>query len=103
MGGLKQTAKHLAAFFPPIRRLLAHRDALHTENDALQQDIERLTRELKTARSSLLAASREHREMWTPAGHFYSPIPAVSDLKMNEPEIFSSPPAVRGVDLREAR
>jgi predicted O-methyltransferase YrrM len=103
VGRLKNAAKQFAANVPLIRRLLADRDALRQENGALQQQIAQLTRELKSTRAKFIAASRAQRDMWAPPGHFYSPIPAVSELKLHEAEIFTRPRAIRGVDLCEER
>src|ERR1051326_2887525 len=75
MGRLKKTAKNFAGIFPPIGRVLADREALREENSALQQEIARLTRELKAAKAKLFAPSRQPPEMWAPPGHFYSPLP----------------------------
>jgi SAM-dependent methyltransferase/predicted O-methyltransferase YrrM len=45
--------------------------------------------------------SKQVESLWVPPGHYYSPIPAAIDVKMNEAEIFTEPPAIRGVDLNE--
>jgi hypothetical protein len=31
--------------------------------------------------------------MWVPAGHFYSPLPSVQEVKRREQQIFAAPPA----------
>jgi hypothetical protein len=37
---------------------------------------------------------------WVPAGHFYSPLPSVEDVKQRERQIFAPPPAsIPGVDM----
>ena len=41
------------------------------------------------------------REGW-PAGHFYSPIPALDEIRAREAEIFAVPRELPGIDLNEA-
>jgi predicted O-methyltransferase YrrM len=103
LGRLKSAAKQFAANVPLVRRLLADRDFLRQENGALHQQIAQLTRELKSTRAKLIAASRAQRDMWAPPGHFYSPIPSVAELRLNEAKIFTRPRMIRGVDLCEQR
>jgi hypothetical protein len=98
---LKTGMKELAALFPPFRRLLAERDDLRRKNDGLEQELATAARELKTARAKFLAAWQQREKFWMPPGHFYSPIPSIPDVKLNEHEIFECPPAIRGVDLNE--
>jgi len=99
---LKNTLKRLAALLPPVRRLLAERDALRQKNAELQRELGILARTLKTDQAaSFRAAWQQDPNVWVPPGHFSSPIPAVRDLKMNEDEVFRYPPGIRGVDLNE--
>src|ERR1700674_1810070 len=101
MGLLKAKMKEFAAFFPPFRRLLADRDDLRQRNAGLQQELASVAHELKRSRSKFLAAWQQREDVWIPPGHFYSPIPPILDVKLNEHEIFEYPPAIRGVDLNE--
>jgi predicted O-methyltransferase YrrM len=103
MSRLKKTLKQAAAFIPPFRRLLAERDALRGETGRLLQDTGVLEGKLKFARTQLLESWKRHPDLWMPPGHFYSPIPAIVDLKMNEEEVFAFPPAIRGVELNEEK
>src|SRR5215813_9185474 len=98
---LNKSLKHLAALIPSIRRLLDHRDALMKENETLHGEISALTRDLKAARAKFFKAWQRHPEIWVPPGHFYSPIPGITDLKLNEEEVFAQPPAIRGIELNE--
>jgi predicted O-methyltransferase YrrM len=102
MKPFKKTLKHAAALIPAIRRLLAERDALREETSRLQRETLTLQSKLKAARTQLLESWKRHPELRVPPGHFYSPIPAIVDLKINEDEVFGYPPAIRGVDLNEA-
>ncbi|MGD9702376.1 MAG: class I SAM-dependent methyltransferase [Acidimicrobiia bacterium] len=46
-------------------------------------------------------ATGDGAPMWVPPGHFYSPIPALSDLRAREQQIFGRDPTdVPGIDLR---
>ncbi len=43
-------------------------------------------------------------QLWVPAGHFYSPIPSVNELKQKEHEIFDNVPStLPGIDLNVDR
>lgn len=101
MGVLNNSFKRFAARIPSIRRLLAHRDALMQENETLQRELAVVTRELKVARAQFVKAWQRHPDIWVPPGHFYSPIPAIAPLRLNEEEVFGQPPAIRGVELNE--
>ena len=98
---LNKNFKQFAALIPAVRRLLAHRDALVKENENLRNEVVTLTRDLKAARAKFLKAWQNNPDIWVPPGHFYSPIPALLDLKVNEEEVFTPPPAIRGIDLNE--
>jgi hypothetical protein len=37
---------------------------------------------------------------FVPAGHFYSPIPSLADIRRREAAIFTEPPSLMGIDLR---
>jgi hypothetical protein len=100
--GLKNTIKQLAAVIPPLRRLMAHRDALSAENIELRREIGILIDDLKAARARYRPAQKLHPELWVPPGHFYSPLPSVATVKVLEQEIFELPPGIRGVNLNEA-
>jgi len=101
MGQLKKNLKRAAALIPPIRRLLDDREALRQQTVNLQQELATLKRELKTTRAKFLVEWQQHPDIWVPPGHFYSPLPAIRDLKLNEEDVFAYPPSIRGVDLNE--
>src|SRR4030095_4726256 len=102
MASLREHLRNVAGIFPPIRRLMDQRDSLQRENAALHQDLDSMAIENNSLRTRLQTAWREIPEIWPPPGHFYSPIPAVRELKSIEDEIFNAPPRIRGVDLNES-
>jgi len=51
--------------------------------------------------ASLLRADANVLKEWRPQGHFYSPIPAIDEIREREDEIFSFPASLPGVDLNE--
>jgi hypothetical protein len=101
MSSFKDSLRHAARLFPPIRRLIDHRDLLQREKEALEKDLDAKAVEIDALRTRLQTAWREIPEIWRPPGHFYSPIPAIGELKSIEDEIFDIPPRIRGVDLNE--
>lgn len=95
------------AKIPPIRRLLAEREALYAEMTVLHEDMQRIRAELNDASKQLdalkhVGAQKQLEGLWMPPGHFYSPLADPVDVKINEEEIFNEPPAIRGVDLNES-
>ena len=87
---------------PPMRRVLEERDTLRHKTAALGAEIAKLTGTLAQNQAEIKALSTQLEGLWRPPGHFYSPIVATADVKINEEEIFSEPPAIRGVDLNES-
>jgi predicted O-methyltransferase YrrM len=83
-----------------------------TRRGAIHRLRERLRRARKVARYAvhpwrsasqlfwLKEGQARTQEGW-PAGHFYSPIPALDDIRAREREIFAVPREVPGVDLNE--
>src|SRR5215471_10854007 len=102
MASFREHLKNVAGLVPPIRRLMDQRDSLQRENAALHKDLDAKAIENNSLRTRLQTAWREIPEIWQPPGHFYSPIPAIRELKTIEEEIFSAPPRIRGVDLNES-
>jgi len=101
MASIRKNLEHAASIFPSIRRLLVARDLLRRENEALRKDLKDLTDEVHALRTRVQNAWQQIPGIWQPPGHFYSPIPSISQLKMDEEEIFAAPPGIRGVDLNE--
>ncbi len=127
---LKGKLKRLLLAFPPAARRIRELDALRYENRDFRRDIESLQGDVKTLslRSQELSAeveglqSANHRAsdeinrlhgelavayehknaLWVRPGHYFSPIPAIQDLKSNEKEIFDVPEAICGVNLNPA-
>jgi len=79
-------------------RLVAERDEVAAERDELTIQRDRLV-----AERDRVAAELERFRTWMPPGHFYSPIPALDEVRRNEARIFGPmPSSVPGVDLNEA-
>jgi len=95
MPSVKKHLKQYLAVIPPIGRLLAERDTLRQQVEILERRMAELRVELKAVRTKF------EIPCWVPPGHFYSPIPWIPDLKMNEEEVFDLPPMIRGIDLNE--
>src|SRR5882757_3748670 len=101
MGQLKTKVKQLASFFPPLCRLLTERDDLLRKNARLDQELATAAHELKTVRAKFFKAWRQREEVWVPPGHFYSPIPAIFDLTINQHDLLEWPLTIGGVQLNE--
>jgi hypothetical protein len=97
----KANLKRLARLLPPLRTLLTERDDLRNKNADLQREVEKLAHELDSSREKFMAAWQQREDLWVPPGHFYSPIPSLTVLKMDDQEIFEIPQVIRGVDLNE--
>jgi predicted O-methyltransferase YrrM len=64
---------------------------------AYQRRIDELTAQIAT----MSGTTGDGAPMWVPPGHFYSPIPLLSEIRVREEQIFESDPTeVPGVDLR---
>jgi hypothetical protein len=70
---------------------------------AKEKELQSASEELDRVRRSLSPTYVANELLWVPPGHFYSPIPSISDMKSSETEIFDFPPAIRGVELNEAQ
>ena len=85
-------AKSLFRWKTPRHSLQADLLTLAVERDRLHSTVEEL-------RSTLASYERG----WPP-GHFYSPIPNLSEIASDEERLFGSPPrTIAGLDLNEAR
>jgi predicted O-methyltransferase YrrM len=111
---LKRALKRL----PPLRGLLAARDALAAERDALIQSQRILAGERETLmqqrdmlreRHAALTGERDMLLQWAgpepryvPPGHYYSPIASVADLRTDSARLFAPfPRELPGIDLNE--
>lgn len=63
------------------------------ERDQLRQDLAEAQRRLQSVEGPV---------MWVPAGHYYSPIPPIDEVRTDDARIFAIPEGVPGVDLRDA-
>lgn len=74
---LKTIVKQLVMTLPPVRRLIAERDRLHSENAKFGKQVP-----------------------FVPNGHFYSPIPSIDEVRADEKRIFSDPSrTLAGINL----
>jgi hypothetical protein len=114
---VKNVARRILGRVPPFKKWLAELDSLRELSRKLQRDTQFLRSELEGVRSKCQDATDELERvrrghiltfagaepLWTPPGHFYSPIPSLHEVKVSKEEIFELPPAIRGVDLNEKR
>lgn len=76
--------KRLARRLPGLGNLHRYIIALEAERDQLRADL-------------------AHWKTWMSPGHFYSPIPALDEIRAREGELFGdAPPSLPGIDLRAA-
>jgi predicted O-methyltransferase YrrM len=101
MASIRKSLEFVAGVFPSMRRLLAERDSLQRENEALQKNVNTLSAEVQDLRTRVQTGWQQVPGIWQPPGHFYSPIPEVAEVKLDEEEIFAAPPGIRGIDLNE--
>ena len=108
------TLRFAAKRLPAINRLIAERDKLRdalvnitAERDALRAEVAESGQETSGHNSALLAVSAELAGLreacgFVLPGHFYSPLPAWSEIRRDETRIFGAVPReIPGVDLRE--
>jgi len=111
LASLRSAAKRL----PVISRLIAQREQLRealshmtAERDELRHAGLANSQEIVKHQSALLQATNELARLreacgFVPPGHFYSPLPALADIRRDEARIFGAVPReIPGVDLREA-
>ena len=80
---LKKTAKRVASRIPGLGGLVQDRDALREQLDQLRR-------------------AADDTRQFVPPGHFYSPIPSLSDVRRSEDRLFAPPPRqLPGIDVRE--
>jgi hypothetical protein len=103
---------------PPLAGLIAARDALAAERDALLEsqrllasEREALLQQRDTLRGchAALTSERDMLLQWAgpepryvPPGHYYSPMPSIADLRANSPRVFAPfPRELPGIELNE--
>ena len=86
MRGLGPLARRAIKSLPPIRRLVTQRDELL----AKVQELEWIT------------APADGPPLRFPLGHYFSPFPAIEEIRARESEIFASPAQIAAVDMNEA-
>src|SRR5215467_1546828 len=99
--GFKRKVKQIASLMPPFRRLFAEVDDLRRQNVLLAGQLAASASELKIAHAKFFKAWQQREHVWVPPGHFYSPIPSVFDLKVNEYDSFPPASEIRGIRLNE--
>ena len=68
-----------------------YHEAVATNDSALQLEIQRLEEELATLK----------RQLWVPAGHYYSALPDLHDIEQRSHQIWGPLPSqIAGIDLR---
>jgi len=108
------TLRSAANRLPEINRFIAERDKLRdalvnvaAERDALRAEIAESGQETSSHNSAVPAVSAELAGLreacgFVPPGHYYSPLPALSEIRRDEAPIFGSiPRMIPGEDLRE--
>jgi hypothetical protein len=86
---------------PILRRPFVEIDRLRLRENELQGKLDRLE-ETKDQNNGSEGSNRESVKMFVPPGHFYSPIPSIGEIKLNERRIFGTvPKALPGIDLNE--
>src|SRR5262245_61904035 len=98
----KALARRLLQSIPPFRRWI---DGLNRENGALRDEVNAHRQKLQLTTAEIDRIQREigTEKLFAPPGHFYSPIPALRDVKVSADAIFDVPPAIRGVHLHHER
>jgi len=108
------TLRSVAKRLPVIGQLIGQREQLRdalahmtAERDALRAGSAPPSHDASGHDSALLAATAELAELRTacgfvPPGHYYSPLPALAEIRRDEARIFGPMPrTIPGVDLRE--
>ena len=94
---LKSIVKRL----PRIKELVSERDKLRQENAELGSERDKLRQENAELGSERDKLQRECG--FVPPGHFYSPIPSLSEIKRDESRIFGSVlRSIPGIELHES-
>lgn len=111
---LRAIAKQIAGRLPPVKSLMESRDALLDERNDVMAKHDRLNEENQHLRAQIEHLKNElQREIdkinlfgpdspFVPNGHFYSPVPSMTELRRDEGKIFANiPRTLPGIDLRE--
>lgn len=90
---MNATLRRLARRLPYLRDLHRYLKALEAERDQLRAAVRNATAELEALRTTTFVLP----------GHYYSPIPAIHEIREREGELFGEPPrTLPAIDLREA-
>src|SRR5262245_48953044 len=92
---------HKLKYNLPHKRGRFHRDVftnkqLATTNRQLQGALDQVSSELADLR-----AEHDRWQIGWPPGHFYSPIPALDQIRANEERIFRFPEQLPGIELNQ--
>jgi predicted O-methyltransferase YrrM len=84
-----------------LRRLPFSHAALQQKRIAAETETARIRAQWKAERDEI-QRSVGTEKLFVPSGHFYSPIPALSQIEADKENIFAVPPEIRGVNLNES-
>lgn len=95
---------YLAALLPPVGRLRTQRDDLAARVAELEVELAQVRGQLSPAEAAAEAQRRltpdQQAYALYPPGHFYSPIPDLSDVRERAQRLFDRTGDVRGIDVR---
>lgn len=78
-----------------LGRALRERDSARGERDSLRSEVDRL-------RADANAGSSGETRQFVPPGHYYSPLPSLTQVRERAARLFGDPPrTLPGIDLRE--
>jgi predicted O-methyltransferase YrrM len=108
MNSVNHAFKQWAKKLPPVKKLLVARDQLRgqnqnlfTQNQDLLQQNQTLLQQNQQLTHTVEWYAETQKNMLYPAGHFYSAIPDIADLRQREAAIFGPlPTQIAGIDLR---
>jgi len=116
---LRPTLKHLVQKVPVVRRLFEERDQLQSRCQEVLRECEQIRAECRQLKDKYQTVSQEHAQLYQehkqlkeetgrgpmkfPAGHYYSPVPSIEEVRKEEHLIFNgcNDPTLPGIDLNE--
>ena len=101
---LRPTLKHLVQKVPVVRRLFEERDQLQSRCQEVLRECEQIRAECRQLKDKYQTVSQEHAQLYQehkqlkeetgrgpmkfPAGHYYSPVPSIEEVRKEEHLIF---------------
>lgn len=100
----RQLVRSLALHVPVIGRVIRDRERFAAERDAAVSELAAVRAELHEFHLQV-DHQRAHSTqggavLWVPPGHFYSPIPALDEIRQRHDQIFRRDREFPGIDLR---